>query len=975
MAFVRPIVYVYQEFQNITVAPGVPDLNCLIVGPVFHIEDYPTDKSNIGIGDFIKSGYTKDAPCDSTGTSLGRPDPGSDFITLSDPPNHTAGATLDSSSVKVYFTDALIEVAKGDDGAISDNSNIFTSAGADFSGKDADGNDINANGTQKIKAGDRIVLTIDSGTTTVVKQVSYVVSSTQLALTSTKKTTEAVGDTSINWRIEHELDDQEIDTDYYAINGNQITIKTGPTGILLAYEGSSYPVNYADMYIGYRELRTDLDHVITVDSSDDITTTFGKIDERNPMAAALQVAFANTSNPIQAFGVDADTLAGHQAARDKITTRDDIYCIVPVTDSLSKSDWVSIISMWKSHCVDYAAYDKAKFRVVIGSYDDLPEEKASAPASTTGYTLEDANETGNSVFVDPASGTDFVTAEVDSNHLLDVTQTATSGLPTCNNEKHLFSESGYNGAKELLGAIGGKRLRLASGSVYSSDYSGEAVSYLVRSPILKSEGVSASVIYADVTGATWGDDGGVNARITKTGAFSNVSVGDVAHVSGGTTGAHNDGFIITAVDPNGNYIDLTSTEITADTVNLQVYRPVANSVNSNITSGTRTITASGSSDFANVAIGDLCIVLQSGTASNAGMWVVENKLDDQNVVIGDPGSTLVTASGTNVVFFRTVASSPSASITIRKRLTRLRDDNASFTTTVEAGEYIEIPYPEDTDPTKWDTSTTRWPIETVVSDELLDAQLDDLEELAPEAFIAGYNGDMPYRIAIDLTPSSQVTELNTITTSLKDSRCVMVWPNEVYVSNLTNQLTGVQNKQSGQYLACAVGGMVSSLPSHQGFTYLGIGGIQQIFNSNFYFTDAQLTSLRDGGWYVFVQDSESSLPYTIHEVTTDVSSYEFGEFMNVKNFDYIALALKEVLDAFVGRYNINTENLELVRTSLNARIQYLKKRVFPKIGAPLLSGEITSIQQLAEEKDRAEVNIDVELPKIMNKIGLHLISS
>ena len=259
-----------------------------------------------------------------------------------------------------------------------------------------------------------------------------------------------------------------------------------------------------------------------------------------------------------------------------------------------------------------------------------------------------------------------------------------------------------------------------------------------------------------------------------------------------------------------------------------------------------------------------------------------------------------------------------------------------------------------------------------MNNQTINADLDDLEELAPKDFIAGYSGDCPYRINIDLNLDAQVTELNTITTSLKNKRCVMVWPNECYVSDLQNELTKTQNKQSGQYLACAVGGMVAGLPSHQGFSYLGVAGIQQIFNSNFYFNDDQLTALRNGGWYVFVQDSETSLPYTIHEVTTDVSTYVFGEFMNVKNFDFVSLYLKEIMMQFPGRYNIYEDTLGTMKASLEAGVQYLKLRIYPKIGTPILDATVTAVAQLESEVDRVESYVEVLLPKVVNRIGLHL---
>ena len=984
MAFVRPIVYVYQEFQNVVIAPGVPDLNCCIVGPAYNIQDYPANKTDISIADFVAAGETADAPCDADGNSLGRPAPGTDFLTLSTPPAHIAGAVLDADSVQVVFDDLYIQVGNGADGAITDNDYLFDdTVGGNFSGYDAAGVAVNPSGTQKIAAGDRIVLSATpggSGATTVVKTVAYVISATRLALTSTKKASEGFGNTAIRWRVEHQLDDQVIDPAYYVIVGNEITIKTGALGILLSYQSLTWPVNYAKMYVGYRELRTDLDDVLLINSIDDVTndvTLIGPIDERNPLAAAVQVTLANTGNSIQVFGVSTDDLTGHQSARDRMSSRSDIYCIVPVTDSLSGVTWVNVIDMWKKHCVEFSAFDIGKFRVVLGSYDILPTEKASAPASAFGWTT--ATGTDNEVFVDPHLSTQFVTDEVAEDDILDTWANA-NAKNTITSTNHIFT-SGYTpGSKALYGAIGEKRLRTKTDFLSITQPTDAELDYMVRSPILKGEGATPQ---SDADQINLDDNGSGKGRITKAGFFTDAEIGSVAVVDGSGSG-HDGSYVIIDKDTSSNWIDIELAVAAPDANNgnagfeVQVYDTIAGVVGATDATAA-TLTATGGS-FASVAVGDVAVVLQgTGVAGISPMFVVTNvDLDATDTVTLATFGTHVLAAGPtadhNVVFIRPISSHGAASATCRERLNRLRDDTASFTTTVEAAEDITIPYPAEVDPTKWDTATTQWPIETVVNDNMLDAQLGDLEELAPELFVAEFNGDMPYRISIDLNRDAQVKELNTITDSLASSRCVMTWPNEVYVSNLENELTATQNRQKGQYLACAVGGMVAGLPSHQGFTFIGIGGIQQIFNSNFYFTEDQLTDLRDGGWYVFKQDSASSLPYSIHEVTTDVSAYELGEFMNVKNFDYIALYMKEILDQFLGRYNINTETMEMIRASLNSGAAYLKLRIFPKIGTPLLSADVTYLAPSETEVDRVEVYMDITMPKVLNRIGLHLVA-
>jgi hypothetical protein len=47
MPLIRPVVLVYQEFAAETVTAVTPDLQTLIIGPGYHIQDYPADKASI----------------------------------------------------------------------------------------------------------------------------------------------------------------------------------------------------------------------------------------------------------------------------------------------------------------------------------------------------------------------------------------------------------------------------------------------------------------------------------------------------------------------------------------------------------------------------------------------------------------------------------------------------------------------------------------------------------------------------------------------------------------------------------------------------------------------------------------------------------------------------------------------------------------------------------------------------------------
>lgn len=974
MAFVRPIVYVYQEFKDVVVAPGAPDLNVLLVGPAYHIQDYPADKTDISEGDFVKTGETVDAACNADGSSAGQPDPGSDYLVLAGPPNNTPGGVLDAASLDIVIDDVYIDLTHNNDGDgdgaggdLTVNDNVFGAALGNFV-------------TKKVAPGDRLILTHTShaGDTdyTVIKTVKEVTSATLLKVTSTFKTAEVtgpagVGLTNILWRIEHKLDDQSVDSAYFSIVGNEITIKTGPTGLLLAYEGGTWAANYGKLYIGYRALRTDLQSVQIIDNADGIVSAVGRIDERNPLAAGAQVTLSNTGTAVQVFGVISDDLAGHQSARDKITSRADIYAIVPITDSLSGAAWTTgVLAMWKTHCTEFAVPERAKFRIMLGSYDILPTEKSSAPPSATGST-EWVGDADVDMFIDPHANTGFLSASLTAQHLLDVTHA--DGIPnivTVTNGETIFTD-GYAGAKALLGTVGNKRVRVATkwGQESTHYATAERCDYFIREAILDIEG-GTPVATAD--DCDWLDDTVVQISKAGSGAFTNVQAGDIAKVVGGATTTNNDGFmVVSATADTVNIALVYGADANSGAMDVEIYRPIIG-VTAATWTDDHTITKTG--EFTGAAIGDIAVVLANsdGTTSSRGMFVVTSVSANAITVAYDATYKLVDPSSAimNVALYRTKASRGVASATFRPRLTRLRDDSASFLTTVVAAESIEIPYPDDTDPTKWDTTTTSWLIDVVVSDEVLDAYLGDLEELAPKVFVDKYTSDMDYRISVALDKASQVEELGYISESFAYHRCVMIWPNECLVSSLTNVLTGAQNRQKGWYLACAVGGMIAGLPSHQGFTNIGIGGVQQIFNSNDYFTDDQLTALRNKGWYVFVQESESSLPYTIHEVTTDVSAYAFGELMNIKNFDYIATYFKIILERFIGRWNILPETIVTITGSLTAGAKYLSLRNYPKIGSPLQSATIGLVEQ--PEADRLELYMDIKMPTVLNQIGLHL---
>jgi hypothetical protein len=230
-------------------------------------------------------------------------------------------------------------------------------------------------------------------------------------------------------------------------------------------------------------------------------------------------------------------------------------------------------------------------------------------------------------------------------------------------------------------------------------------------------------------------------------------------------------------------------------------------------------------------------------------------------------------------------------------------------------------------------------------------------------------GALNYQVVRNLSKDQQVTDLVAVAQSFNSSRQILVWPDLCDVAGVTNG-----TKQPGYYLACAAGGMTAGMPSQQGFTNIGIAGIAQIYDSNTYFTDTQLTSLSDGGWFVYAQATPAALPYAIHQLTTDPATLESGEYSIVKNFDFVSIFFTDILQDFLGSYNITPETLLLLQAALNTGAQLLLLRTVAKIGAPLLSFSITTLEVSPTSADRVLIYCAIGLPNPLNVIELHLVA-
>lgn len=183
---------------------------------------------------------------------------------------------------------------------------------------------------------------------------------------------------------------------------------------------------------------------------------------------------------------------------------------------------------------------------------------------------------------------------------------------------------------------------------------------------------------------------------------------------------------------------------------------------------------------------------------------------------------------------------------------------------------------------------------------------------------------------------------------------------------------GVTKYLPGYYLCAGLAGMGAGFPVQQGFTNIGVAGIVDLKNSNFFFKKTDLDAMAEAGTCLFVQDSQDGIPYVRHELTTDVTVLEYREMLVVKNWDFLSYFYYDKLKGFIGSWNITPDTINTIRQVLEASSTLVKSKKLPKIGAPLLSATIQKLEQDSSNKDTLVVVLQISVVYPLNYLQLHL---
>lgn len=221
-----------------------------------------------------------------------------------------------------------------------------------------------------------------------------------------------------------------------------------------------------------------------------------------------------------------------------------------------------------------------------------------------------------------------------------------------------------------------------------------------------------------------------------------------------------------------------------------------------------------------------------------------------------------------------------------------------------------------------------------------------------------------------LTKLEQAVYIRDYALSIKNRRAYLIWPDlvDVTYSNVFNgDGENVTTQVPGYYLSAALGGMLVEQDPQQPFTNVPINGIAELYHSNRYFRPSILDVMAEGGVYIVSQEIPEALPYTRHQLSTDMLTIESRELSITKDVDYIAKYFRNNLRPYIGRFNVTKEYLNQVRTVAQATLRDLLRN------GQVLPG--TTIQRLIQDPDRPDtviLDLKINVPYPANYIRITL---
>jgi hypothetical protein len=360
--------------------------------------------------------------------------------------NQTLGSVVDTSSVNIKMSDVYVKVWPADDGvnyrsATVNNDGPITKVTGDQEGDFA---------TATIQVDDYIDLTYTDGDTVLTySSAIQEVSSDGKTLTLKRNLPSPDGGATVTAVVKRPTkEDAIIESQFITANEDAVTINKS-VKVSTAVTDTAAQVVSATVYLSYRALRRDIaNDFLTITSQSNAEAKIGSVNINNPMSvAASLIASAVSDMSYRILPIETDDANGYRQALDILSTNEDIYVIVPLTNDKD------VVSAYASHCTTLSEPEKSKWRIMYAS-QEMPSTKVMVEINdgqlVKGSTDTECyiKDTANGMFVtNNARVTDFVDIYNASNsyqYSLQIIEVLNESVVTCSTTKWMRTSEGYS---------------------------------------------------------------------------------------------------------------------------------------------------------------------------------------------------------------------------------------------------------------------------------------------------------------------------------------------------------------------------------------------------------------------------------------------------------------------------------------------------------------------------------------------------
>ena len=218
----------------------------------------------------------------------------------------------------------------------------------------------------------------------------------------------------------------------------------------------------------------------------------------------------------------------------------------------------------------------------------------------------------------------------------------------------------------------------------------------------------------------------------------------------------------------------------------------------------------------------------------------------------------------------------------------------------------------------------------------------------------------------NLSATEEAAEIALDAGSWGSRRVRAVWPDQIESSGTVME---------GYFLAASLAGLSAGVLPQQPLTRVEIVGYSRVARTTAKFNRAQLDAMALAGTFIVTQNANDGKIYTRHAITTgDYADINQREEAVTRDIDYITYYLRNLLDPFIGIYNINA--------SIISRIQFLTNEALSglsvvgnntTVGSPIISYDNLVIAQDVLAKDKLNVTVNLVVPYALNNIAVRLI--